>query len=339
MSKKTDTGWRVAGEMALARLLHRYFMWRKPLLPVHAGCEPELFTFGSPAREHGRIPAIIWAFWNDANVPLTVQRCILSWRRHNPHFEIRLLTDATLHEWVGDIPDGLAHATVQQKSDWLRLALLYRYGGIWVDASTILTAPLDWALQGQASHACDMVGFYLQRFTTQPHCPVVENWFMAAPPGTAFMAAVLDEFTTQVIAQGSTRYVAHLKALGIYESVVQQIDSPEYLSMHLCIQRVLQREDASYSLLLQQAEKTAFWLHELAGWNRAGLKLRLFFMQKTGAMPALIKLRGPDRRKLDLYLQQKLYIPHSIAATDWAGQHQQEAPDSGQYKHMQGDAS
>ena len=35
------------------------------------------------------------------------------------------------------------------RADWIRLELLRRHGGIWLDASTLLTAPLDWVLQQQ----------------------------------------------------------------------------------------------------------------------------------------------------------------------------------------------
>jgi mannosyltransferase OCH1-like enzyme len=36
--------------------------------------------------------------------------------------------------------------TLAKRSDWVRLELLNRYGGIWLDASTILTESLAWVL-------------------------------------------------------------------------------------------------------------------------------------------------------------------------------------------------
>ena len=48
-------------------------------------------------------------------------------------------------------------------------------------------------------------------------------------------------------------------------------------------------------------------------WGRTPLKIRLMFSRTEQAPVPLIKLRAPDRKKLDLYLERGLYVPDSIA--------------------------
>ena len=47
--------------------------------------------------------------------------------------------------------------------------------------------------------------------------------------------------------------------------------------------------------------------------GRSKLKLRLLFMRARGPLPLLIKLRSPDRRRLDDYLAQGMDLPDSVA--------------------------
>ena len=52
-----------------------------------------------------------------------------------------------------------------RKADRLRIALLQAYGGIWVDASILLTQPLDWVMELQQTHHSEFVGFDIDRFS------------------------------------------------------------------------------------------------------------------------------------------------------------------------------
>lgn len=312
------------GELWLARGLRWFYgLWPRRL----EACPPPPFALhaiapapGMPADEDGEagkgrrpIPRVIWAYWKGATPPLLIQRCFANWRRNSPGYEIRLLDDASVGAWLPDIPAVLDGVSPAKRADWIRLELLRLHGGIWVDASTILTAPLDWVLAQQERIPADFVGFYLGRHTRDAAYPVVENWFMAAPAGSRFIADLQQEFTTQVIHRTGHEYIAHLQSLGVYEEVRQYIDAPDYLSMHLALQFIL-RARGGYRLALARAEDGPFYYHMLGRWRRTQLKLRLLFSRPAGALPPLIKLRAPDRRRLDDYLARGLYLPDSIAA-------------------------
>lgn len=302
------------GELWLARWLLRWFCLRPrdleapptPVFTLHATGAAS----GAPAAASA-IPRILWTYWQGAPPPL-VQRCLDNWRRLHPHFDIRILDERSVLQHLPAIPTVLEGALPAKRADWIRLELLRRHGGIWLDASTILTQPLDWVLAEQARTGADFVGYYLQQYTSVPQRPVVENWFMAAPPGSPFIEDLQREFTQEVIARTGEQYIAHLQAQGLYAQALQRIDMPAYLSMHLALQVILLR-GGSYRLSLSPAESGPYFLHVQGRWRRAALKLRLLFMRVRGPLPPLIKLRAPDRRRLDDYLARGLYLPDSVA--------------------------
>lgn len=311
----SSTHWKHRGELWLAGWLKRWYRLRPrdlepapaPVFTLHA-----TGTAAAAPAARTAMPRILWSYWQGGTPPLLVQRCFDHWRRLHPHFEIRILDARGVLQYLPAIPAALDGASAAKRADWIRLELLRRHGGIWLDASTILTQPLDWVLQEQARTGADFVGYYLQQYTSVPDRPVVENWFMAAPPGSPFIEDLQREFTQEVIARTGEQYIAHLQAQGLYTQALQRIDMPAYLTMHLALQVILLR-GGSYRLGLSPAESGPYFLHVQGRWRRAALKLRLLFMRARGPLPPLIKLRSPDRRRLDDYLTQGLYLPDSVA--------------------------
>ncbi|KQY79235.1 mannosyltransferase [Ensifer sp. Root142] len=55
---------------------------------------------------------------------------------------MRVLSDADVAELV-DVPPHRADRKIQWRADLIRIALLRDYGGVWVDATTFCTKPLD----------------------------------------------------------------------------------------------------------------------------------------------------------------------------------------------------
>lgn len=309
--------WRDEAELWLASVLMRGYRWFGRMAEAAPVQRAQRYRFGAAAQQGAcgeqaaaPIPAIVWAYWTGGEPPPLMARCFANWRRFNPGFSIRVLDDHSLHDWIGPLPPQLHGASATLRADWIRLELLRCHGGIWMDASTVLTASLAWVLEAQQQAGSDLLGYYLGRYTTDAAYPVVENWFLAAPPGSALVEDLQHEFTHAVLPLGGPGYVAHLRQCGEYEGLRQGIDLPDYLSMHLALQRVL-RSGRAYRLLLWRAEDGPFLYHALGQWGRTALKVRLLFRRAAAAPPPLIKLRKPDRKRLDLYLARKLYHPAS----------------------------
>ena len=135
-------------------------------------------------------PVTIWSYWNSGvtNAPEIVRVCIASWKKFAAGAEILVLDEHSLFDYLQpqDLPARFDEFRVQHQSDFIRLALLSRYGGVWMDASTFLTKPLlPWI--GEVSSDC---GLFLFRRPGPDR--EFANWFIVAKRQHEFVLALKD---------------------------------------------------------------------------------------------------------------------------------------------------
>lgn len=139
-----------------------------------------------------QIPRVIWIFWMQGieQAPSLVQACVESVRRYAPDFEVRVLDEHTIHDYVTIPPiilHRLEHGQMSRTSfsDYLRVSLLAEHGGIWMDATVLMTAPMpDYVTQSNL--------FLYQTPVSQRIVHIGSSWFLAAAPGHPFMVNVRD---------------------------------------------------------------------------------------------------------------------------------------------------
>ena len=90
---------------------------------------------------------LIWAYWHSGEENLTplCQVSLQSWKAHHPTWQIIILSDATYHHYVPShhIPSTFNLLKVQFRSDIVRLSVLARYGGAYLDMTTMMFKSLD----------------------------------------------------------------------------------------------------------------------------------------------------------------------------------------------------
>ena len=86
----------------------------------------------------------IFTFWEPVeNMPDYISLCIETWKKFLPEYEIVLLDYKNLDNWLGkNYYDSILYEefSLPKQADAIRCALLNRYGGIWLDADTIITS-------------------------------------------------------------------------------------------------------------------------------------------------------------------------------------------------------
>ena len=138
------------------------FLWRKlrelRILAAHrrtAGiCERLIARYEASPEQYALGPKkafdsdrIIWQYWAQGygNVPGVVRECLASVDRFAGGYSVIRLTDENLEEYL-DIPGFVKEKrrlfSMAFFSDLLRLMLLHTYGGIWLDATVMLTGPI-----------------------------------------------------------------------------------------------------------------------------------------------------------------------------------------------------
>lgn len=119
------------------------------------------------------LPEIIWFLWLQGldNAPLVVGKCYDSWLKHNPNWQLILLDENNIADHI-DLKRNNG-VTDQAFSDILRINILAKHGGVWVDATCFCTNPLDEWLPGHMA-----TGFFA--FERPGPDRMISSWFMAA---------------------------------------------------------------------------------------------------------------------------------------------------------------
>lgn len=239
------------------------------------------------------IPRQIWTYWGGSDVPKTVTKCIDSWKKHNPNYKINLLNDEMIKKLLNSKDIEFINTKkdfIERKSDFIRIMIVYEYGGIWMDSSIFCNEPLTWL----PSENYDFVGFTSPQ-TTNNKMPIIENWFFAAPPKSLLLKDWLEESKFMTKFESENDYVKYVNDDGIDS---QGLTLP-YLVMHLALLRVTTRNKNKYKIKLFNsiAEDGPFkHLHD-AKYNPE--KAMQIFKSGEASNQKLVKIRGIDRKFLE----------------------------------------
>lgn len=134
-------------------LLYRYIKLKiQPVIQLHKVAEIQTLAPSMDCKDdfEGKIP--VWVCWwqGEEEMPELIHLCIESIKRNLPERKtaLRLITLGNCAEYVTFTDTVLrkfneGKISLTHLSDLLRAELLYRYGGMWIDATYYLTKPLS----------------------------------------------------------------------------------------------------------------------------------------------------------------------------------------------------
>jgi hypothetical protein len=131
------------------------------------------------ATDYPAVPKIIWTLWLQGwdRAPAMINACLQTWRKHNRGWEVRALNSSDISDVLNGDPvvSLVADKDLPPEafSDVVRIALLQRYGGIWVDSSCYCLKPLDAWLHEELRN-----GFFA--FVRPGPDRMLSSWFLAA---------------------------------------------------------------------------------------------------------------------------------------------------------------
>jgi len=173
------------------------------------------------------IPRKIWMYWEHGEPHLEHHQgyntlCVRAWRQLNPTWEVNLLNATTAVQHIPEFKRWLHILSVQTRSDILRLSLLERYGGVWVDASVLPMRPLDdWLGQHIANS-----GVFIFRYAhgERKDGILVSSWFIASErPDEPFIQIWLRTFVKNIeVTRESGRplpyFICHISLTDAYRT-------------------------------------------------------------------------------------------------------------------------
>ncbi len=141
------------------------------------------------------LPKKLWVFWHTGfeAAPGLVKKCLASWRRHNPGWEINALNEKTYKDYI-DIASIVARnpktMNVQALAEVIRINLVSKFGGVWADATVFCCQPLDeWLPRVMTT------GFFA--FEKPGPDRLLSSWFLASGK---------DSYLTNAMCRAYSRY-------------------------------------------------------------------------------------------------------------------------------------
>ena len=149
------------------------------------------------------VSRIIWSAWLQGldNAPEMVNVCLESHQKHLPGYEFRVLDMENYRQWV-ELPEWVEEKYARGMipaalfSDVLRVAVLKRYGGVWMDASVLCTGFGNQQLQKQWTEVENSRFAVFRYYRKGDRYPSgLSNWFIAATPDNIVLTSVYDMLT------------------------------------------------------------------------------------------------------------------------------------------------
>jgi hypothetical protein len=252
--------------------------------------------------DNSEIPNIIWSFWEGDKMDV-VEKCMESWQFYNPKYKINIINKKNFNDYIDIDFENIKHIqnTNAIFSDFVRLNILSKYGGIWIDASIICHKPFTWLHKIQNTKNVDVIGYYIPLFTIDKYLnysPVIESWFFACKPNSIFVNDWLNEFMRTTKYNDLNDYIKNIKDEGID---LQKINNPIYLVIHSTAQAILQRNKDKYKICLFNAETGPFQYNVEVNWDLVPCLDNLTNEQKNKRFFdfPIIKLRHGERHGLE----------------------------------------
>lgn len=244
------------------------------------------------------IPKIIWMYWEEDNIPLSVQKMIDAIRELHPIHTIHVLSKNNFNSFLPDL-EIKGEMPIANKTDIIRLELLYRFGGIWMDCTIILRDSLDWIHEKAESEAYDIISHYNDDQTLDYEYPVIETWLLAAAPDNHIIKRWLDVLTP-LKEIGSKKYYEELKKIPDYDLIKQNIPIPHYLLVFIALQVAL-RESKDFNLYLRRCQDSAFYLQECYNWSKYKMTYALCRLENVRPKLSMIKLTSKNRSLIETF--------------------------------------
>lgn len=206
----------------------------------------------------------IWAYWAQGydRMPEFFKLCVGTWQRHNPHWDVRILEKATVHEYLSEaeLPNRFMHMfSHQAASDAVRLGLLSRYGGVYMDVNILMRASLDamcWDAIASGERAAAV--FYHPHYGTEAFDgkDLTESWFLATRPGNPFFLQWRDLFKELMHNRLDTEgLLEHPLYQGVDLSGIDRLnkqfgadfDFREYLAIHAMCHRLIETDEEAHA--------------------------------------------------------------------------------------------
>lgn len=251
------------------------------------------------------VPKIIWMYWDGNNGNALVDLCISNTKTVCNDFDVRVLNNQTILAYI-ELPVFNEELPIAVKADYIRLALLKKYGGIWMDASIFLTENLNWVLEKISNNSTFV--FYSDHCTTDYTNPIVENWFIATTKDNEFINDWFAEFQKCIFDSNPTQYY---KNYAQDRDVIQNIPNTDYLMCYIAAAIIRKRKN--YNVVTLNSGSQGHYYNYALYSNGFFIALKLLLANKKYIYnPRLIKFTNETRGFANKFIENRFFRDKSI---------------------------
>ena len=167
------------------------------------------------------LPKVVYGFWDNLDENIIIQSHIRSWRRHlSSEWEIIILNKDNVYKYVDEKfinKYGSGELDATRFSDFLRIELLTKNGGCWIDASIFILNGkfLDDMHNEMMENQYDACFYEYKELTQDISQPHIDNWFMMAPKDSKILTNLYYEFN-RAFDMGFLKYKQDVLMKNIY---------------------------------------------------------------------------------------------------------------------------
>jgi len=243
-------------------------------------------------------------YWDTPKRPSLITK-IHNYNQHNVGgWTVHFLDKHSVYDYISksEFPHKYNSLKPAHKADWIRLALLSKYGGAWMDASILLNdaAALDRLRQQSLHKQSAFTGFSYKNHepgqaSLRGISLYIENWFIMAPKESIIIKLWLEEYE-KAIMMGFMHYRHSLDEAGVDTSRIFEKPTSTYLTQHACLQKVLQtRLTEIPPMIIIPAEESMFKLRYKCKSDSSCIMNSLKDTPKKWKTVPYIKLISADR--------------------------------------------
>ena len=144
------------------------------------------------------IPNYVWLYWENKNnktTPNYIQLCRKSVEKNcSKNLNLIILDNININKYLPNLRKDINYLPIPQKVDYIRLAILNKYGGIYLDSDIILFKSLDYFINLLKYY--DFIGFgsnsFFKKYKTITYGKI-SNWAMCSRKNGILISKSLDE--------------------------------------------------------------------------------------------------------------------------------------------------
>jgi hypothetical protein len=257
------------------------------------------------------LPRVIYGYWDNLDGNDIIQAHINTWYRNiAPGWKVELITKKNVHEYVdSDFLEKFKDIDAVRFSDFLRVYLLSKNGGVWMDAGTIMIDGnfLEKYRKEMIEKKADIL-IYEFSDHSKPDQPYLENWFLMAPKNSLFINDLYREFTKSHN-MGYLKYKNEILAPKIsFENSMG--DGPSTYHMQHGIIHYLLKENNNknnnnnkYIMIIKDANESMFKAQKINNWESDNL-IRYIIDNDDWSDYYAIKLVNFNRKPIENYKEE-----------------------------------